>query len=186
MSPLLKRLTHANFYKSRLCPRVIGVGRPKTGEQVLHPLEAVIDGERVQFYPEAEAVLKHLPQRGISMILKPRRDGAAEPYSAMQMSKVVVKIRTVIGLPKFTIDACRHGGMTELEEAGLTDGQGRALSAHRSRAYQGYAKRTEKRAIAATLKRHAHRLANDRGTEFRNERRNSFRNDPEEEQNGIA
>jgi hypothetical protein len=28
--------------------------------------------------------------------------------------------------------ACRHGGMTELEEAELTDGQGRALSAHRT------------------------------------------------------
>ena len=39
----------------------------------------------------------------------------------------------------FTLDACRHGGMTELEEAQLTDGQGRALSAHKSRAYEGYA-----------------------------------------------
>ena len=37
----------------------------------------------------------------------------------------------------FTLDACRHGGMTELEEAELTDGQGRALSGHRSqRAYE--------------------------------------------------
>ena len=75
--------------------------------------------------------------------------------------------------------------MTELEEAGLTDGQGRALSAHRSKAYEGYAKRTEKRAIAATLKRHAHRLANEPGTEFRNEQRNSFRNGPEEEQMAL-
>jgi hypothetical protein len=31
--------------------------------------------------------------------------------------------------------APRRGGMTELEEAGLTGGQGRALSAHRSKAY---------------------------------------------------
>jgi len=49
--------------------------------------------------------------------------------------------------------------MTELEEAELTDGQGRALSAHKSRAYEGYAKRTMKRALTATRKRHAHRLA---------------------------
>jgi hypothetical protein len=48
--------------------------------------------------------------------------------------------------------------MTELEEAELTDGQGRALS-HKSKACEGYAKRTEKRALAATRKRHAHRLA---------------------------
>jgi hypothetical protein len=63
-------------------------------------------------------------------------------------------MRAKIGLPNyFTLDACRHGGMTELEEAELTDGQGRALSAHSSKAYDGYAKRTEKRALAATRKR---------------------------------
>ena len=50
--------------------------------------------------------------------------------------------------------------MTELEEAELTDGQGRALSAHRSRAYEGYAKRTEKRVLAATRRRHAYLVAN--------------------------
>jgi len=54
--------------------------------------------------------------------------------------------------------------MTELEEAELTDGQGRSLSAHRSKAYEGYAKRTMKRALAATRKRHAHQMANA-GTE---------------------
>jgi len=70
--------------------------------------------------------------------------------------------------------------MTELEEAELTDGQGRALSAHKSRAYEGYAKRTMERALAATRKRHAHRIAslpNAQGTEFRNEARKEFRND---------
>ena len=70
--------------------------------------------------------------------------------------------------------------MTELEEAELTDGQGRALSAHKSRAYEGYAKRTMERALAATRKRHAHRLAgvsNAQGTEFRNEARKEFRNE---------
>jgi hypothetical protein len=59
----------------------------------------------------------------------------------------------------FTLDACRHGGMTELEEAELTDGQGRALSGHKTaQAYRGYAKKTMKRALAATRKRHAHLL----------------------------
>jgi hypothetical protein len=70
--------------------------------------------------------------------------------------------------------------MTKLEEAELTDGQGRALSAHKSRAYEGYAKRTMERALAATRKRHAHRIAgmsNAQGTEFRNETRSKFRND---------
>src|SRR4051812_2575427 len=85
-------------------------------------------------------------------------------------------MRAAIGLPAhFSLDACRHGGMTELEEAELTDGQGRALSAHSSKAYDGYAKRTEKRALAATRKRHAHVLANKSATEFQNDELNDFR-----------
>jgi len=60
----------------------------------------------------------------------------------------------------FTLDACRHGGMTELEEAELTDGQGRALSGYKTaQAYRGYAKETMQRALAATRKRQAHLLA---------------------------
>ena len=68
------------------------------------------------------------------------------------MQKIVHTMRDKLGLPTtFTLDACRHGGMTELEEAELTDGQGRALSAHKSQqAYAGYATRTIKRALAAT------------------------------------
>jgi hypothetical protein len=102
-------------------------------------------------------------------------------YSESGMAKLVRRLRNEAGLPAtFTLDACRHGGMTELEEAELTDGQGRALSAHKSRAYQGYAKRTMERALAATRKRHAHRIAassNVPGTEFRNEGQDEFRND---------
>jgi hypothetical protein len=77
--------------------------------------------------------------------------------------------------------------MTELEEAELTDGQGRALSGHRSqRAYEGYAKRTLARALPATRKRYAHKLANVTGTDFRNEERIPIRNDGPDEQNEIA
>lgn len=78
------------------------------------------------------------------------------------MEKVVQQMRKKIeGVSKlFTLDACRHGGMTELEEAELTDGQGRALSGHKTaQAYRGYAKETMQRALAATRKRHAHLLA---------------------------
>jgi hypothetical protein len=60
--------------------------------------------------------------------------------------------------------------MTELEEAELTDGQGRALSAHRTQqSYEGYAKRNMTRALSATRKRHAHRLANASATSIQNE-----------------
>jgi hypothetical protein len=100
------------------------------------------------------------------------------------MAKLVRRLRDEAELPAtFTLDACRHGGMTELEEAELTDGQGRALSAHKSRAYEGYAKRTMDRALAATRKRHAHRIAassNAQRTEFRNDPSIEFRNDGKE------
>ena len=127
--------------------------------------------------------MARLPQRGIPMILKAVKDGPAVPFSIMAMDKRVRALRDMLRLPAtFTLDACRHGGMTELEEAELTDGQGRALSGHRTqRAYQGYAKRTLARALPATRKRYAHRLANaltDKpGTKFQNAPRSDFQND---------
>ena len=100
-----------------------------------------------------------------------------KPYSFSGFEKIVQKMRKQVGLPStFTLDACRHGGMTELEEAELTDGQGRALSAHSSKAYDGYAKRTQKRALAATRKRHAYVLADKERTEFQNEAPDQFQN----------
>ena len=83
------------------------------------------------------------------MILRDVSEGVAKPYSFGGMQKIIQTMRAKIGLPTtFTLDACRHGGMTELEEAELTDGQGRALSAHKTAsAYAGYAKRTIERAL---------------------------------------
>ena len=112
----------------------------------------------MKFYEEAEAILAQLPRRGLPMILREVRGGVTKPFSFSGMQKIVHTMRDKIGLPfTFTLDACRHGGMTELEEAELTDGQGRALS--------------------ATRKRHAHRLANAAGTNIQNEPRNDIQND---------
>ncbi|MBR0713414.1 hypothetical protein [Bradyrhizobium liaoningense] len=71
----------------------------------------------------------------------------------------------------FTLDACRHGGMTELEEAELiTDGHGRALSGHKTaQAYRGYAKETMMRALAATRNLPSVFGQNETSTEFPNE-----------------
>jgi len=179
-------------YRGREAPTAIRITHHKTGAVVLHPLE---DTDGTRFYADAEDVLAKLPRRGIPMIMheprgKPDADKPkqARLYSASGMAKLVRRIRDAAKLPAtFTLDACRHGGMTELEEAELTDGQGRALSAHKSRAYEGYAKRTMEGALAATRKRHAHRLAidpNASGTEFRNEGSGRFRN-AQEEQTGT-
>src|SRR5258707_8747038 len=121
-------------------------------------------------YADAEAVLAHLKRCGIPLILREVEEGKSKPYSFSGMQKIVQRMRKAIGLPQeFTLDACRHGGMTELEEAEMTDGQGRALSAHRTKeSYAGYAKRTEGRMLSATRKRHAHRLANQVATSIQN------------------
>jgi hypothetical protein len=158
----------------------IRVEHHKTGEVVDHPLEH--DG--VKFYEDAESVLSHLPRRGISMVLREIEDGKSKPFAFSTMQHIVQRMRKKLGLPNtFTFDACRHGGMTELEEAELTEGQGRALSAHRtSQAYAGYAKRTEARLLAATRKRHAHRLANEVATYVQNEAGDSVQN----ENGGVA
>ncbi|MHC2241053.1 hypothetical protein [Bradyrhizobium elkanii] len=149
-------------YRGLSHPNQIRIEHHKTGEMVLHPLEDAIEGETVLFYEEAEQVLSHLPKLGTGLIMKPGRTekDVAQVWDIHTMARHVRKLRELLGLPDtFTLDACRHGGMTELEEAELTDGQGRALSGHKSKAYEGYAKRTEKRALAATRKRYAHRAA---------------------------
>jgi hypothetical protein len=175
-------------YRGREAPTAIRIFHHKTGAVVLHPLQ---DADGTLFYGDAETVLADVPRRGIPMILHETRDktepGRPKPttlYSASGMAKLIRRLRKEAKLPaSFTLDACRHGGMTELEEAELTDGQGRALSAHKSRAYETYAKRTMERALAATRKRHAHRIAaetNAQGTEFRNAPTSEFRNDKNE------
>jgi hypothetical protein len=113
------------------------------------------------------------------MILRVVEEGVSKPYSFSGMQKIVQRMRKEVGLPSiFTLDACRHGGMTELEEAELTEGQGRALSAHRTReSYAGYAKRTEARMLSATRKRHAHALANQIATSVQNATGESVQNE---------
>ena len=170
-------------YRGKEWPNAIKILHHKTGAIVRHPLEETVDGVIVRFYPEAEAILEKLPRRGIPMILrevKTRSGTAFKPYSYSGFEKLIQNLRTQIeGVPSyFTLDACRHGGMTELEEAALTEGQGRALSGHKTaQAYRGYAKETFDRALSARRKRYAHRLANEQETNVRNEERISGRNE---------
>jgi hypothetical protein len=174
-------------YRANDAPKAIRIFHHKTGAVVLHPLQ---DDDGTLFYADAEEVLAKVPKRGLPIVLHETgptpKDGTARAtriYTIFGMGNLVRRLREKSGLPStFTLDSCRHGGLTELEEAELTDGQGRALSAHSSRAYERYAKRTMRRALAATRKRYAHLMAeaaaaNSAGTEFRNNGPNSFRND---------
>jgi hypothetical protein len=158
----------------------IQIEHHKTGAVIEHPLEERLDdGSVVKFYEDAEEILSHLKRGGIPLILREVEEGKSKPYSFSGMQKIVQRMRKNIGLPvEFTLDACRHGGMTELEEAELTDGQGRALSAHRTKeSYAGYAKRTAPRILSATRKRHAHWLANQAATSIQNGQENAIQNE---------
>jgi integrase len=69
----------------------------------------------------------------------------------------VRKARTLAGLPDYlTLDACRHGGMTELGDAELAEQGVMALSGHRTpQAARLYVKRTEQQRQRAAAKRRA-------------------------------
>jgi hypothetical protein len=172
-------------YRPAEKPTFLRIKHAKTGAVVWHPLE---DADGTPFYADAEAVLAQVPRRSEwEMILRRTPSGTFKPYNAMEMARVVRRVRVAAALPPwFTLDSCRHGGMTEIEAAGLTDGQGRALSGHRSKAYEGYAKRTDDRALIATRLRHRYILAEQTGTEFRNEAAEKFRNDLDENETGVA
>jgi integrase len=183
-------------YRSKEWPNAIRIEHHKTGELVWHPLEETVGNVTTKFYEDAEAILAKLPRRGVPMILREMispRGGADEKatsrlFSISGFQKIVQRLRAEIGLPStFTLDACRHGGMTELEVAELTDGQGRALSGHKTQqSYAGYAKQTLERALPATRKRYAHRLANVERTKFQNIGQKSFQNDVEGNNSGTA
>lgn len=121
-------------YRNSKAPTVIRIQHHKTKAIVLHPLEERLpDGTVIKFYEEAEAVLLHLKRRGTPMILRAVAEGKFKPFSFSGMQKIVQRMRKELKLPTFfTLDACRHGGLTELEEAELTDGQGRAAAVQSS------------------------------------------------------
>lgn len=145
-------------YRSVAHPDKIKILHRKNGGEVNQPLEATIegaDGEPVQIklYANAEAILAKVPRRGLSIVTKP--DGQLFGDTTL-LPKAIREMAAELDMDGFTLDQARHGGMTELEESGLTEGQGKAISTHRTSAYQVYAKETEERVLSATLKRFGH------------------------------
>jgi hypothetical protein len=153
-------------YRASDHPDKIRLKHRKTDELALHPLEYVERDEEtgeeivVKLYEDAEKILAQTPRYGTSIVCKKNGvlfgDGT---FLAHEVREMADKLQDE-GKPipeGFSLDKCRHGGMTELEEAGLTEGQGRSLSKHKTAAaYRGYAKETEKRVLEATKKRFGH------------------------------
>ena len=146
-------------------PRHVQVIHHKTGTRVWQPLE----DDQGALFPELEARLAGLPRRGVPIVLtsghlsadgtRGRKGAKAEPhpYSHSYAKRIVREARRAAGLPEHvTLTACRHGGMTELGDAELTEQGVMALSGHRTpEASRLYVKRTENQRVAAARKRRA-------------------------------
>jgi hypothetical protein len=134
-------------------PTHVRIVHHKTGEVVWHPLEA--GGER--FYPELEQRLAALARLAIPIVVSLGKRGALRPYSFSYAKRITREARRVAGLPEHvTMTACRHGGMTELGDAELTEQGVMSLSGHRSPdAARGYVKKTDVQRLAAARRRRA-------------------------------
>lgn len=90
-------------------------------------------------------------------MLTPGTRGENRPYSYSYARSLVRRARKKAGLPAHvTLTACRHGGMTELGDAELTEQGIMALSAHSTPdSARGYVKKTERQRLAAARKRRA-------------------------------
>ena len=138
----------------------------KTRKKVWKSLEIQAGEHTRRLYPELEEAISALPRLGVPLIMfEPQKgpkgaDGkrTARLYSQPYAHHLVQDLRKVAGLPEtFTLEACRHGGMTELGDADLTEQQIMTLSTHATpAAARIYVKRTELQEQAAAAKRRDH------------------------------
>ena len=134
-------------------PHSVQIFHHKTGERVWYPLE----DEEGALCPEVEERLARLPRLGIAIVLTPGLKGKPRPYSHFYARALVRRARRRAGLGEHvTLDACRHGGMTELSDSDLTEQAEMSLSGHKSpQAKRRYVKRTETQRLNAARKRRA-------------------------------
>jgi integrase len=93
----------------------------------------------------------------LAVVLTPGTRGKPRPYSFSYAKRIAREARHKAGLPEhLTMAACRHGGMTELGDAALTEAQTMALSGHKTpEAARMYVKRTETQRVTAARRRRA-------------------------------
>jgi integrase len=125
----------------------------KTGERVSLPL---VD-KAGRLFPELTMYLDTLERLGVPIVpMRPKTTGApARPFLLREARKRVRKAAMVAGLPaSLTLAACRHGGLTELGDAELTEQGVMALSGHKTpQIARLYVKRTVTQRRAAARKR---------------------------------
>lgn len=125
----------------------------KTGKPMRLPLYDVVGRQRVALYPDLEEELARTPRKGMLIVIE-ERNGL--PYSERRMSTIHRKICNAAGLPSnMTFTGFRHGGATELGDAGVEDM--RAITGHDLQSTtQIYNKPNDRKARAIALKRRDH------------------------------
>jgi hypothetical protein len=128
----------------------------KTGELVWLPLS----DEEGPLFPELTAYLDSLDRLGVPIVLLKPKGKESKPTRPFKMRDARARVRKAardLGLATdLTLAACRHGGLTELGNAELTEQGVMALSGHRSpQAARLYVKRTETQRVTAARKRRA-------------------------------
>jgi hypothetical protein len=128
-------------------PRHARVFHHKTNEVVWMPLEV----ENGQLYADLQAYFADLARLGLPIVLTAGERGPARPYSKVYAQRRVREARAAAGLANHVIlDACRHGGMTELGDAELTEQGAMTLSGHKTpQAAHLYVKRTKHQRMSA-------------------------------------
>jgi hypothetical protein len=156
-------------YRPRGREREAFIVHPKNGESVWVPL---FDQAGAALFPELMARMHGLKANRVGnglFFLRDwidRRAGVPLPWATKKgaLDFMGVKVRSILraaGIdPAITFTSFRHGGLTELGDADLTDAQIRAVSRHKSpKVLTRYVKRTERQIIEATKKRRANRPA---------------------------
>ena len=157
-------------------PTYVRVWHHKTREIVWMPLA----DQHGLLYPELDEYLAGLPRLGLPIVLTAGRRGPARTYAKAFAQRRVRDARQHAGLgPHVTLDACRHGGMTELGDAELTEQGVMTLSGHKTpQAARLYVKRTDRQRVSAARKRRHWVEENELTTKVGMERQAKSRNEP--------
>lgn len=131
----------------------IKVVQSKTGKLVALDLTDVIDGKVTDLYPELEAELERMPRLAVQIVVT---ESTGQPYKQRAMSKIHRQICDAAGLPsEMTFTGFRHGGITELGDAGEDDV--RPISGHTElKTTAIYNKMSRQKALRIARKRREH------------------------------
>ncbi len=137
-------------------PETVRIQHHKTGELVSLPLS---DSEG-QLFPELTAYLDGLERLGVPIVLLKPKGKKPQPARPFKIRDARARVREAATNAKLqndlTLASCRHGGLTELGNAELTEQGVMALSGHKTpQAARLYVKRTETQRVTAARRRRA-------------------------------